>query len=141
LHAREVDLNKLIEKTKKENKILFLFMHRVGCSYCNSMEEFTLDDDGVKKELNKNYIFEHLNVTYKDKVYYKDYKGTSKGFAKYIGYDIYPTSIFFANGNKEPIDIVVGYLDEKQFLKYLKYLSSGAYKKIDFDEYEKKHKD
>jgi len=138
--AKEYNLNKLIQQAKKEDKVLYLFLHRVGCSYCNSMEEFTLDDEAVKAELKKDFIFVSINVTYKEKVYYKDYVGDAKSFAQYIGYDIYPTSLFFDDGKLDPIESIVGYYDEAEFIKMLRYIGTRAYKTQSYKEFVKSGK-
>ena len=140
LFAKEYDINAFIQEAKKQDKVLFVFLHRVGCSYCNSMEEFTLDDEAVKKELAKDFIFVSINVTYKEKVKYKDFEGDSKKFAQYIGYDIYPTSLFFDDGKLDPIESIVGYKEEAEFIHMLRYIGTRAYKKESYEAFLKKEK-
>ena len=134
LFARDININKIIEEASKSNKKVFLFLHKTGCSYCNSMLEFTLDDDKVKALIKKEFSFTHINISEKDTVTYKKFRGSGKEFAKLIGYDFYPTSIFF-DYDREIVYAVVGYQEENDFLVILKYIDSGAYKLMDIDDY------
>ena len=94
-----------------------------------------------KKFTNKNFIYEHINVYDKDTVIYKDFKGNGREFAKKIGYDFYPTTLFF-NENAEIILVEVGYRDnkampnEKRFYIMLNYIDSKSYLKMDYEDYE-----
>lgn len=136
LFSRDININKIIQKASVNNKKVFVFLHRVGCSYCNSMIEFTLDDEKVKALLKKDFSFTHINVTENDTVTYEDFKGSGLEFAKYVGYNIYPSSLFFGY-NRELEYAVVGYKEEDEFLVTLQYVDSGTYKKMDLRDYKK----
>ncbi len=119
IFARDIDINKKLQQLDDTKKYLYVYLHRVGCGYCSSMEEFTLDDDLVKEYVAKKFMFVQINVSYDDTVYFKDFKGTSKEFAKHIGFNFYPSSLFF-DKNGKMIEAKPGYVDEVPFLKYLK---------------------
>lgn len=139
LSARDINLDKLSNLALKSNKTLFVFLHRTDCGYCESMLQFTLDDDYVTPFVEKKFLYEHINISEKDVVTYKDFKGTGREFAKSIGYDFYPTSVFF----DEQADIsyaIPGYQEEKKFYKVLNYIDSKAYKNSSFRAYSKSFK-
>lgn len=135
LFARAIDIDQAIKDAAKDAKTVFVFLHRSDCGYCESMLEFTLDDDPVKKMLEEKFVYIHINIDEKDDVSYKDFTGNGKAFAQYIGYDMYPTSLFFdEKGNM--VFPIPGYQEEGEFLIILDYIASGAYKKTGFRCYE-----
>lgn len=139
LFARDIDINSLTSTADKSNKTLFIFLHMTGCGYCDSMKEFTLDDDDIIEFLDKKFLFEHINVSEKDNISYKNFKGSGKEFANFIGYDFYPSSLFF-DEKSNLIFALPGYQDEKRFSNILKYVDSASYKTEKFHSFEKRFK-
>jgi thioredoxin-related protein len=136
--AREIDLNSMVKKASKTQNHLFVFLHQTDCGYCESMIQFTFEDEKIKSFINNNFIYEHINIKEKDVVSYKEFKGSGKEFAKYIGYDFYPTSLFFDNRG-ELVFVEVGYIDkesipnETRFYKILEHVKSKKYKEMNFN--------
>ncbi len=137
LFAKNIDINSIVKKSVDSNKHLFIFLHRTDCGYCESMLMFTLDDDSVKEIVTKNFVFLHINISEDDLVKYNDFSGNGRAFAKYVGYNIYPSSLFL-NDKKEIVYAVPGYQDKDQFLMILKYVESGAYKTMGYSSFKKK---
>ena len=135
LIAREINLNNLSKTAIKSNKTLFVFLHKTDCGYCESMIEFTLDDEKIKPFLKKRFLFVHINITEKDSITYRDFKGSGRDFAKQIGFNFYPTSLFFDEQNDLSY-AAPGYQDEKKFFAILHYVDSKSYNKISFRKYE-----
>jgi thioredoxin-related protein len=136
IFSREIDLNDLITKATKSHKTLFLFIHTTDCGYCESMREFTLDDDNIKAKLKANFIYEHINVKDEDSILYQDFRGSGLAFAKATGYNLYPSSLFFGE-DTNLIYALPGYQDEKRFNKILDFITSKSYLKMHFHKYEK----
>ena len=140
LQARIINIGTIISEAKKMDKHLFVWLHKTDCGYCENMREFTLENEIVKSFIDENFIFVHINVYEKDSIKYKDFRGNGREFAKEIGYDFYPTSLFFDNMG-EMIFTEVGFIDsnkkpnEKRFYKILNYIQSNSYEKIDYDNY------
>ena len=140
LYAREINLNNLIDRAKESDKHLLVWLHKTDCGYCESMKEFTLQNDTIKLFTDKNFLYVHINVYDKDKVTYKKFVGSGREFAKNIGYDFYPSSLFF-DDNRDIVFTEVGYIDnsrtpnEKRFFSILNYIESKSYKKMDFEDY------
>jgi len=141
LQAREININRIINDASKSGKHLFVWLHKTDCGYCESMKEFTLQNDTVKSFIDKNFIFVHINVWEKDRVIYKGFDGNGREFAKSVGYDFYPSSLFFDN-DSNIVYAEVGYRDnsktpnEKRFYSILNFIESNSYKKMDFEDYE-----
>lgn len=109
-------------------------MHQTDCGYCESMIQFTLDDDANVPLLKKHFIYTHINIKESDHVVYNDFQGNGREFAREIGYDFYPSSIFM-DANYKIIYAIPGYQDEKHFFHLLNYLISNKYTTMDFDTY------
>jgi thioredoxin-related protein len=137
LFARNIDIDAVVKNSVTKNKYLFVFLHRTDCGYCESMLTFTLDDDPVKDLIKKDFIYLHINISEDDVVRYKGFVGNGRDFAKHVGYNIYPSSLFLDNTG-EMIFAVAGYQDKDQFLDILKYIDSGAYKTMGYQSFKKK---
>ena len=94
LLSQEINIDKIHLKTKTSNRDTIIYLHRIGCSYCNSMQEFTLEDDDVAEYLQEHYEVIHINVSLKDSITYKGSKSGGICLAKKIGYDFYPSVLF-----------------------------------------------
>jgi len=146
LQARVINLDNFITLAKKEQKHLFVWLHKTDCGYCENMREFTLENEIIKSFIDKNFIFVHINVYEKDSIKYKDFKGNGLEFAKDIGYNFYPASLFF-DDDGEMIFAEVGFIDsdknpnEKRFYKILNYIKSDSYINIEFSDYKYKIKE
>lgn len=140
LQARDININSIIQTATQIDKHLFIWLHKTDCGYCESMREFTLENDIVKVFIEKNFIFVHINVWEKDIVTYKDFQGSGREFAKEVGYDFYPSSLFF-DDKAEIIFAEVGYKDnesspnEKRFFTILNFIQTLSYKKMDYEDY------
>jgi len=137
LFARNIDIDTIVKNSVEKNKHLFIFLHRTDCGYCESMLTFTLDDDPVKDLIQKDFVYLHINISEDDVVKYKGFVGNGRNFAKHVGYNIYPSSLFLDSKN-EMIYAVAGYQDKDQFLLILKYVDSGAYKTMGYQTFIKK---
>ncbi|MDP2078833.1 MAG: thioredoxin fold domain-containing protein, partial [Sulfuricurvum sp.] len=137
LFARNIDIDAIVKNSVKKDKHLFIFLHRTDCGYCESMLMFTLDDDPVKELINKDFVYLHINISEDDVVKYKNFKGSGRDFAKHVGYNLYPSSLFL-NAKNEIIHAVPGYQDKDQFLVVLQYVNRFAYKTMGYQSFKKK---
>ncbi len=140
LTGRVINIDNIIYDAKSTQKHLFVWLHKTDCGYCENMREFTLENEKVEAFVSKNFIFIQINVYEKDSIKYKEFRGNASEFAKEIGYDFYPTSIFF-DYEGEIIFSEVGFIDsdkepnETRFYKILNYINSRSYEKIDYEDY------
>ncbi len=140
LQSSEINIDKIIKKAKKIDKHLLIWLHKTDCGYCENMREFTLNNNTIKAFISKNFIFLDINIYNKNIVKYKGFSGNTHEFAKKMGYDFYPTTLFF-DDKKEIIFAEVGYIDnnsmpnEKRFFSILNFISSNSYKKMDYEDY------
>ena len=140
LQARIINIDHIINIAKKNDKHLFVWLHKTDCGYCENMREFTLENEVIKEFIDKNFIFVHINVYEQDSVKYEDFRGNGLEFAKEIGYNFYPSSLFFADDG-ELVFAEVGFIDkdsfpnEERFYKILNFIQSKSYENIDYAEY------
>ena len=130
LSATDVNLDKAVNDAKKQNKHVLIFLHITGCSYCDKMIEFTFDDEEVEAAIQKDFLFIDMNVKDEGIVSFGTFKGSKMAFAKYIDYNLYPTSLFF-DGEGELVFAQPGYNDEAKFMELLSFISTKAYNDID----------
>ncbi len=135
LSAKDININELVKEATAINKKVFIFLHRTDCGYCDSMISFTLDDDIVRPLIKNNFLEIHINIFDDNTIFYNDFTGDGRSFAKHIGYNMYPSSIFLDEQSKI-IHAEVGYIDEKNFPISLNYVISSAYKSMDIVDYE-----
>ena len=117
LFSQDIDLNNILKKSVDADIPVYLFIHQTDCGYCESMIEFTLDDEKVKKELKKFKVVD-INIKLPGKIKYQDFEGTFKEFVVEIGYNFYPSSLFFDKSG-EIMYGQPGYIQEKEFYTLL----------------------
>ena len=145
LDARVINIDNIITTAKKSDKHLFVWLHKTDCGYCENMREFTLENETIKAFIDKNFIFIHINVYEKDSVKYQDFRGNGLEFAKDIGYNFYPSSLFF-NDEGDMVLSEVGFIDkdkepnEERFYKILNFIKSKSYEKMNISDYKFKIK-
>lgn len=141
LQAREININKIVKDAQKNDKHLFVWLHKTNCGYCERMREFTLEDETIQSFISKHFIFVHINVKEKDRVIYNDKITNGREFAKNMGYNFYPSSLFF-NDKAQMIFAEAGYIDnesspnEKRFYTILNFINSNSYNTMDYEDYE-----
>ncbi|MBL0708804.1 MAG: thioredoxin fold domain-containing protein [Sulfurimonas sp.] len=132
--AKEININTLAKSLSLSHKHLFVWLHQNGCPYCANMEKIALNDADVKALIKKDFLEVHINIDENDTIVYDDFKGNAHNFAKSIGYNFYPSSLFI-DKNANLVYAVPGYKDESIFFTILNYVSSGSYKKVEFEIY------
>ena len=92
LQADDLNIETVVKNAN--NKPIFLFFHKPNCGHCSHMIKFTLADAEIKHEIDTKFVYVDIYTATPGMVSYKNFKGTRKAFAKYLGYDFYPTSLF-----------------------------------------------
>ncbi len=139
-----LDIDLKLNNTKKENKHLMIFFHIPYCPYCKSMLKHNFHDKKTLNLIEKKFILVDIYTANNNKIKYKNFKGTPKEFAKYIGADAYPATLFI-NNKGDVIHKAIGYRNIDEYIAELKYISTDNYKnmnlevfkqKLEFEEYE-----
>jgi len=140
LQAEVINIENIVNSAKKSNKHLFVWLHKTDCGYCENMREFTLENEIIKNFIDKNFLFIHINVYEEDTIEYQSFSGNGFEFAKEIGFNFYPSSLFF-DDEGDIIFAEVGFVDnkkmsnEERFYKILNFIKSKSYENSDFSNY------
>ena len=90
---------------KKENKLIFLDAYAVWCGPCKYMQSDVFPLESVGKFYNTNFINVKMDME----------KGEGVALAEKLGLTAYPT-LYFINGDGEPVHRYVGALEEADFV-------------------------
>ena len=132
IFANEISIDTLVKQAAKEQKHLLVFFHKFGCSFCEKMEENTLEDTYILEQIKKYFIFVDIGIDDEGTVTHKAFKGNKHAYAKFLEIEFYPT-VGFVDTNSSYVHGVIGYRGPQHFLKHLKYIESNEYKEMDFE--------
>jgi len=137
-NGSDIDFNTLSAQAKKENRHIVVYFHSPGCGFCTRMQRNTLNTDAVKTQIKNDFIYVDINIDDYGVVLYKDFKGSRGNFARYLDYDVYPSTIFI-DGNNEMIYAQAGYQSKAEFLKILSYIKAKSYEDMGIEEFKEKN--
>lgn len=96
----------ILNKAKKENKLVFLDAFASWCGPCKLLERNVFPQKEVGEFYNKNFINSRFDME----------KGEGRDIARKYGINSYP-SLLFINGNGEVVFKGMGYMDISDFLE------------------------
>lgn len=134
-------------KLKEQNKPVLIDLYTDWCYWCKVMDKKTYTNSKVIDYINEHFYSAKVNAEGKDAVNWKEktynYNNQYKinEFALYLTYGqtSFPTTVIIADENSAPIP-VAGYMEPKELEKILKYFGEGAYKTMNFPQFEKTFK-
>ncbi len=132
LSAKDLNLDTIVANA--DGKPLFVFMHKPHCGHCAHMIKFTLHDKEIAKEINTKFVYVDLFTGDEGDIIFKDFKGSRRAFAKSIGYDFYPTSLFI-DAKGKIVNITPGAREQDFFINVLNYVSTKQYHSMEFETY------
>jgi len=134
LSGVDFNLNRIISDANRTDRAIFLFLHKDNCRFCERAI-FDLEKEDISKIVEDRFIFVDINRDDNETILFQDYNGTTEGFLKKLGVELYPTLIFL-NGDGEFIYRVVGYRNIDKFKNILKYIYTKSYREVTFEEFE-----
>jgi thiol-disulfide isomerase/thioredoxin len=105
---------KILEKSKKENKPIFVDFYATWCGPCKDLEKFVYKDKAVGKYMNQNFI----NVKI-------DAEKQELALVEKSGIDSYPTLVYFTKDGDE-IGRYSGYREVEEFLEEAEEMQAEA---------------
>lgn len=130
----DIDVDKLLQKAKQQNKHIMFFHHIPGCPYCKTMLAENFQDDIILKEIDKNFLYVDIYIVNKGNIKFKNFKGSYKEFSAFIGAFVYPSTIFM-NDNGKVIHKAIGYRNIDEYFAEITYISTKSYKSMDLESY------
>ncbi|MCX6077565.1 MAG: thioredoxin fold domain-containing protein [Campylobacterales bacterium] len=134
ISAEDIKVDTLFSEAEKSHKHVLIFLHKPNCGYCERMIDFTLQNERIAFKIKKDFVFVDINIADTGKVSFKNFEGSRRDFAKYLGYDFYPSTIFM-NNKKEIVYSQPGYQDEDKYFKILSYIDSHSYQEMGIEEF------
>jgi len=113
-----------MELAVTKDQPIFLYFHAEWCTYCQKLKKTTFKDEAVLQYLQAHFVSISVD-TDKEKTLTDQWK--VKGL---------PT-LWFLRSDNSKISNIPGYVDEKQFLRILKYVHTKSYDKMSFHEFVK----
>jgi len=136
-HSTDIDINKLLQMAKNQNKHIMFFHHIPGCPYCKSMLDENFKDDTILKEIDENFIFVDIFTANEGSVKYQGVAESYKEFSANIGAFVYPATIFM-NEKGEVVHKAIGYRNIDEYFTEILYVATRSYKKMDLESYAQK---
>ena len=135
--TKNIYLEQLALKAKKEKKHLLLFFHKKGCGFCEKMRYETLNDTDIEELIEQYFIFVDIGINDKGTIEHRDFNGSKHRYAQSLKIGFYPT-VGFVDGNNSIVYGVIGYRDVEVFLLLLEYIYSGEYKVMEWEDFKSK---
>jgi len=132
--ASTINIDKSVVDANTTNKHIMLFLHKDNCGYCDRIE-VNLSDINISKAIQKDFLLLDINRDGSDSIIYQDFNGTNRSFMKELDINFYPTILFVDTKSDAIIYALYGYMEVKELLVELSYISSYAYTRISLEEY------
>ena len=117
-----VALETAMERAKEQDKLLFINFFTDWCGYCKKLDAQTLADKTVADTLNSHFLPAKINGD------------SNRSLADKYRVRGFPTLVF-ARHDGRPVFIIPGFVEEKYFMEALKYVHSGSYGQMSFEDF------
>ena len=134
-------------KMKEQSKPIIIDLFTDWCYWCKVMDKKTYTNSKVIAYINEHFYSAKVNaetrevVNWKNKIYTYNNKYQINDFALFLSYGraSFPTTVIIADNESAPIPIA-GFMEPKELEPILKYFGEGAYKTMNFPQFEKSFK-
>jgi thioredoxin-related protein len=123
-----------MQTAQQGGKFIVMDVYTDWCKWCKVMDEKTYADPAVAALMKESFVGVKLNAERGNKVTYKGTQYTEIELARNFNVSGFPTTMFLES-NGDVIGAIPGYIPPEEFVKILKYLSSGSYKTMKFQDY------
>ena len=131
------DWNQGIAAAKKEQKPVLVDFYTDWCHFCEVMDEKTFSDPGIKKIFASDWITIKINAEDKKTTgTFKDRTISYSQLTRTFGVTGFPSYVFI-DKTGEPVTVINGYRETKEFSLILDFFKNEIYKKD--EEFQKKY--
>ncbi len=123
-----------VNLAKTSHKKILVDVYTDWCSWCKKMDSDVYTDKEVVSRLNEQFILVKLNAESANRLSYKGKDFSEADFARELGVNGYPTTLFF-DQNSNPITDFPGYAPPERFAKVLDFIGKDYYKSVSFQEF------
>lgn len=124
-----------LSQAKQEGKYVVIDFWTTWCHWCKVMDKETYTDDEVIRRLDKDFVMVKVNAESGEAQGSDPDAPTGRELAREYGVNSYPTT-WFIDSDGEKIAPLPGYVEPKQFILVLDFVSSGAYQSQTFQEFQ-----
>ena len=126
-----------IMKARKEGKFVMVEFYADWDQWGKKLDKETFTDPKVVEAIKADFVPVKINAEGSGIVVHEMREMTMSELADKYGVKNYP-SIWFLDKDGQKAKLLNGYLPPDSFLVYLKYIKSGRYKDMEFEDYVKK---
>lgn len=138
-----VSLDEAIDRARRDNKKVLIFVYTDWCGYCKLMEKKSFRNPDVVEYMNQKYVAVKLNAWSKGVVWFAghQFKFIEELNIHQLAYQLldgkmeYPTSVILNYNNYEILSPVRGYMEPRSLMKVLKFYGDDIYLTKTWNEY------
>ena len=128
-------LNQAIEQASQENKPMFLYFGRYGCSTCRKMHQEVFSDQSILAKYSDDFVLAYVDTESANRIRLPNGERTTEmqyaARNRILGT---PTFIYFAPDQK-PVIKRAGFQTIEQMSQYSDFIAKGHYKNRSLKEY------
>ncbi len=117
------------------NKVMLIDVYTDWCTWCKKMDKDTYHTPEISDYVNQKFVPIRLNAESQESRFFGGQNITDSVLALALGVQEYPTTIF-VTPEGTPITSVPGYIPPADFKQMLRFIGEGAYKHMDFEQYQ-----
>ncbi|RNC84499.1 MAG: DUF255 domain-containing protein [Balneola sp.] len=133
-------LDEAQKKAKETGKSILLFGYAEWCTYCLKMRRESFPDSTVLESISEYYYPVQLDGESEERVVYNGETMPARELARYLRLSSFPTH-YFINSEGEILGAQPGYIEPFIYAPLLKYVGSGAYGQMKFEEFLEQEED
>jgi thioredoxin-related protein len=128
-------LTQALERSAAENKPIFLYFGRYGCSICLKMHKEVFSDPDLRLKMSERFMLAYVDIESGKRIRLPNGERTTEmQFASRSRLLGTPTFIYFSSSQK-PLFKKTGFQTALQMLRYSEFVSGGHYQTMTLKQY------
>ncbi len=129
------NLSQAIKQSGAENKPMFLYFGRYGCSTCRKMHKEVFSDAGLNKQFNEQFILAYVDTESDERIRLPNGETTTEmQFTARNRIQGTPTFIYFS-ADQKPLFKKAGFQTIQQMSDFNTYVADGHYQEATLKQY------